>query len=158
MASRVFNRPDLDEIVVALNRPSALVELGVFLVCLFAGWLAVRLIRGPNPRPGSVLFGERVIDGVLFPVFALAFAIAARFGLEAVMKPGIFRLAVPILLLLVLIRLVVRILTRELETVRSVHGKRVDPQPLQRLQQSLARPSVERDALLHLRGLRLVLE
>ena len=117
MASRVFNRPDLDEIVVALNRPSALVELGVFLVCLFAGWLAVRLIRGPNPRPGSVLFGERVIDGVLFPVFALAFAIAARFGLEAVMKPGIFRLAVPILLLLVLIRLVVRILTRALPSV-----------------------------------------
>ena len=31
-----------------------------------------------------------------------------------------------------------RILARELEAVRSVHGERVDPQPLQRLQERLA--------------------
>ena len=71
MASRLFNRPDLDELVVALNKPSALVELGVFFVCLLAAWMVVRLIRGPSKRPGSVLFGERLIDGVLFPVLAL---------------------------------------------------------------------------------------
>jgi len=117
MASRVFNRPDLDEIVVALNKPSALVELGVFFVCLLAAWLVVRLIRGPDKRPGSILFGERLVDGVLFPVFALVFAIVGRFGLETVIKPGIFRLAVPILLLLVVIRLIVRILTRALPAV-----------------------------------------
>ena len=51
-----------------------------------------------------------------------------------------------------------RILAGELEAVRPVHGHRVDPQALQRLQQRLARPSVERNALLHLGGLRLVLE
>ncbi len=117
MASRVFNRPDLDEIVVALNKPSALVELGVFFVCLLAAWLVVRLIRGPDKRPGSILFGERLVDGVLFPVFALVFAIVGRFGLETVIKPGIFRLAVPILLLLVVIRLIVRILTLALPAV-----------------------------------------
>jgi len=117
MASGLFNRPDLDEIVVALNKPSSLVELGVFFVCLLAAWVAVRLIRGPEKRPGSILFGERLIDGVLFPVFALAFAIAARFGLETVLKPAVFRLVVPILLLLVVIRLIVRILTRALPSV-----------------------------------------
>ena len=61
MTSRVFNRPDLDTIVAALSKPSALVELGVFVVCLIAAWLAVRLLRGPEKRPGSVLFGERLI-------------------------------------------------------------------------------------------------
>jgi len=117
MTSRIFNRPDLDEIVVALNKPSSLVELGLFFVCLLAAWAAVRLIRGPEKRPGSVLFGERLIDGVLFPVLALAFAIVARFGLETVLKPAVFRLVIPILLLLVVIRLIVRILTRALPSV-----------------------------------------
>jgi small-conductance mechanosensitive channel len=117
MTSRVFNRPDLDTIVAALSKPSALVELGVFVVCLVAAWLAVRLLRGPEKRPGSVLFGERLIDGVLFPAMALLFAIGARFGLETVLKPALFRLVVPILLLLVLIRLIVRILTRALPSV-----------------------------------------
>jgi hypothetical protein len=48
--------------------------------------------------------------------------------------------------------------TGELEAVRPVHGERVDAQPLQRLQQRLSGAAVERDALLHLRLLRLVLE
>ena len=89
----------------------------MFFVCLLAAWLVVRVIRGPDKRPGSILFGERLVDGVLFPVFALVFAIVGRFGLETVIKPGIFRLAVPILLLLVVIRLIVRILTRALPAV-----------------------------------------
>jgi hypothetical protein len=46
----------------------------------------------------------------------------------------------------------------ELEAVRPVHGQRVDVQPLQRLEQRLAGAPVERHALLHFRGLRLVLE
>src|SRR5206468_1584779 len=48
-------------------------------------------------------------------------------------------------------------LVRELEAVRPVHGQRVDVQPLERLEDRLARASEERDALLHLRGLRAML-
>ena len=91
----------------------------MFVVCLLAAWL-----RGPADagslasRPGSVLFGERVIDGVLFPVLALGVrAFAARVGLETVIKPAVFRLAIPILISLVVIRLIVRILTRALPAV-----------------------------------------
>ena len=50
------------------------------------------------------------------------------------------------------------ILPRQLEAVRPVHGHRIDSQPLQRLQERLPRPAVERDALVHLRGPRLVLQ
>jgi hypothetical protein len=38
----------------------------------------------------------------------------------------------------------------ELEAVRAVDRHRVDPQPLQRLEERVARASVERDALLQL--------
>ena len=54
---------------------------------------------------------------MLFPIFALAFAIVARLGLETVLKPAVFKLAVPILLLLVVIRLSVRVLTLALPSV-----------------------------------------
>ena len=47
---------------------------------------------------------------------------------------------------------------RELDAVRPVDRHRVDVQPLERLQHRLARPAEERDALLHLRRLRPVLE
>ena len=50
------------------------------------------------------------------------------------------------------------LLPDELEAVRAVDGHRVDAQPLQRLQQRLAGAPVERDALVHLRRLGLVLE
>ena len=84
MVAKFFNRPDLEAIAAALYKPSALIEVGVFLVCLLAAWLAVRLLRGPQPRPGSVLFGERLIDGVLFPIFALAFSVAGSLAVALV--------------------------------------------------------------------------
>ena len=51
-----------------------------------------------------------------------------------------------------------RILAGELEAVRPVHRHRVDVQALERLQERLARPAEEGDALLRLGRLRLVLE
>ena len=115
--TRAFDRRELDELVVSLTQPGAVAELGVLAVCLLAAWLVVRLIQGRRAAPGSILFGERVIDGVLFPVLALAFAFAARIGLEATIKPAVFRVAIPILLSLVVIRLIVRVLTRTLPGV-----------------------------------------
>ena len=59
----------------------------------------------------SVWFGNRIFDGVLFPVLALAFAYAARVALAATIKPAVFKVAIPILISLVVIRLSVRVLT-----------------------------------------------
>ena len=64
----------------------------------------MRLFRGRRTLDGSILFGERIVDGVLFPVLALAFAFAARIGLEATITPAVFRIAIPILVSLVVIR------------------------------------------------------
>jgi small-conductance mechanosensitive channel len=80
--------------------------------CLAAAWIVVRLIRGPDRPVASVWFGTNIFDGVLFPVLALAFAYAARVALEGTIKPAVFKVAIPILISLVVIRLSVRVLSR----------------------------------------------
>jgi small-conductance mechanosensitive channel len=86
------------------------VELGVFLGCLLVAWLAVRLVKGTNRLPGSIWFGDRIVDGVLFPVVALLLALVARWGLANVLPMAVFKLVVPVLMSLAIIRLTVRVL------------------------------------------------
>jgi small-conductance mechanosensitive channel len=109
---RPFDGRELDQLAADLLRPGVVVELAILAGCLVASWIVVRLIRG-NDRPAvSVWFGNRIFDGVLFPVLALAFAYAARVALAGVVRPGVFKVAIPILLSLVAIRLSARVLTR----------------------------------------------
>ena len=118
-----FDRRPFDELVVALMQVDAATELAVLAVCLLAAWLVVRLLRGaPKPSGASILFGDRVVDGVLFPLLALAFAFAARVGLEPTIRPAVFRVAIPILLALVVIRLSARVLQRSLPAAPWVRG------------------------------------
>ncbi|MES2957307.1 MAG: mechanosensitive ion channel domain-containing protein [Pseudomonadota bacterium] len=105
---------DLDAWLAALTRPSVLIELAVLAACLGGAWLLVRLARlslDPQHRPNSVWFGERIVDGVLFPVAALLLALAARNLLaSSALAIALLHLAVPILASLVLIRVAVRVL------------------------------------------------
>jgi small-conductance mechanosensitive channel len=104
---------DLGALIASLQRPSALIELATLAACLVLAWLAVRLVRGNLARPSSVWFGERIVDGVLFPALALAFAVGARWLLARsgyVEVLAVFRLAVPILASLLMIRVAVRVL------------------------------------------------
>jgi small-conductance mechanosensitive channel len=104
---------DLDAWLAALTRPSVLVEGAVLLACLGAAWFVVRLARlalDPAQRPTSVWFGTRIVDGVLFPVAALLFALAARAALTPSLAIALLHLAVPILASLVVIRIAVRVL------------------------------------------------
>ncbi|MFO0471012.1 MAG: mechanosensitive ion channel family protein [Pseudomonadota bacterium] len=101
---------ELGQLVAALTRPTALVELAAVAGCLVAAWALVRLLRGKEPAAGSIWFGERVIDGVLFPALALALAYAARWALAGQLPIAVFRLALPILISLLAIRLTVRVL------------------------------------------------
>ena len=109
---RPFDEHQLDDLVASLFRPGALAELGILLGCLVAAWVVVRLIRGRSKPVGSIWFGNQIFDGVLFPVLALAFAFAARAVLQASIKPAVFKVAIPILISLVVIRLSVRVLSR----------------------------------------------
>jgi small-conductance mechanosensitive channel len=109
---RQFDIRELDQLALDLTQPGAAAELGVLALCLFAAWGMVRLMRGRTAPTGSVWFGNRIVDGVLFPVLALAFAYVARVALETTIKPAVFRVAIPILVSLVVMRLTVRVLTR----------------------------------------------
>ena len=101
---------DLDALFDSMRRPSALLELVVLAACLGAAWLAVRTLRGSVQRPASVWFGARLVDGVLFPVLALAFALLGRLLLAKTQTVAVLQLALPILASLVIIRVAVRVL------------------------------------------------
>ena len=117
---RSFDRKDLDDLVDALTKPGAVAELGILAACLLVAWIVVRLIRGRSRPVASVWFGEQIFDGVLFPVVALALAFAARVSLQGSLRPAVFKLAIPILISLVVIRLSVRVLSRTFPAVRWV--------------------------------------
>jgi small-conductance mechanosensitive channel len=110
----MFPVTDLPTLLASLARPSSLVELGVLASVLLVTWLIVwGLRRGVQEVPDrrSIWFGAHVVDGVLFPVLALALAYVARRVLLDLGQPlAVFRLAIPVLLSLVAIRLSVRVL------------------------------------------------
>ena len=102
--------PDLADLLLALTRPAALVELAAFAACLAGAWALVRLWRGRDAPPDSIWFGKTVVDGVLFPVLALLLALGARWALQGHVPLAVFKLVVPVLLSLLVIRVTVRVL------------------------------------------------
>lgn len=111
---------DLGELLGSLAAPGALTELAMLGVCLVAAAVVVRLIRGRTAPERSIWFGKHLFDGLMFPLLALAFALLARFALHATSHEAVFRLAVPILVSLVVIRLSVRVLAATFPTARWV--------------------------------------
>jgi small-conductance mechanosensitive channel len=103
-------KTELSDILPLLSTQAALAEFALIAACLALAWAVVRVVRGAQPRLGSIWFGERIVDGVLFPVLALLAVLAARYAFAATMTVGVLRLAVPVLGSLVLIRIAVRVL------------------------------------------------
>ena len=103
---------ELQALAANLLKPAALTELALLLACLGLAWLlALGVRRSMTPRPHSVLFGRRVYDGVLFPVLALLLAFGAKRILPVLgVPPAVFKLVIPVLVSLVLIRLVARVM------------------------------------------------
>ncbi|WP_431289178.1 mechanosensitive ion channel family protein [Roseateles chitinivorans] len=105
---------ELESLLTMLARPQALIEVGLVLACLALSWLIVyRISKHVTAAPGhhSVLLGHRVFDGVLFPVIALLLALGARRVMPLLGEPvALFRVVIPVLLSLVVIRLVARVL------------------------------------------------
>jgi len=112
--SRDLSIADLGEFVRALLQPSALTELAVLAGCLLLAAAVVRALRGAEAPRGSIWFGDRIFDGVLFPVLALLLALLSRWFMASVLPDrlpiAVFRLVVPILSSLAVIRLTVRVL------------------------------------------------
>jgi small-conductance mechanosensitive channel len=108
--TQALSADQVNELLASLTQASALVELAVLLGCLFVAWGLVRLLRGRELPEASIWFGRRIVDGVFFPVLALAFAFGAKLALASSVKPAVFKLAIPILISLVVIRISVRVL------------------------------------------------
>ena len=103
---------DLEAWLAALTQPTALMELASLLVCLGLSWGLVWLVRralGGSDRK-SILFGQRLVDGVLFPVLLLCLAYAARALMARWVPLAVYQIAVPVLVSLVVIRIGVKVL------------------------------------------------
>ncbi len=84
-------------------------ELALLGIALLLSWLiSYQLSRFATQT--SVLFGRGVVDGVLFPMAALALAYVAQVIFLKHQTPLLFKLAIPVLLSLALIRLSARVL------------------------------------------------
>jgi small-conductance mechanosensitive channel len=101
---------DFDALLAALLQPSALIELALVAACFGLGWGLVRLARGAQARPGSVWFGEQIVDGVLFPLVVLLLVVAVRIASRGLLDGAVLRVALPVIASLAVIRVGVRVL------------------------------------------------
>ncbi|BCO27132.1 hypothetical protein MIZ03_2019 [Rhodoferax lithotrophicus] len=111
MSEPVFT--DLQGWLQALSKASVLLELGVLAMCVLLAWQLTRLLSKSFVEPGNntIMFGRRVVDGVLFPALWLCLTYVARKLLMHNHVPlALFNLAIPVLLSLLVIRLGVKVL------------------------------------------------
>ena len=101
---------ELNALLTSLFQPKSLISLGVLAACLLLAWVTVRVLRGRTKPAASVWFGDHIFDGVLFPAAALVIAYAARLSLDGIVSAAVFKLAIPMLITLLAIRLTVRVL------------------------------------------------
>jgi small-conductance mechanosensitive channel len=103
---------DFDGWIAAFTQPTVLVELAVLALCVLLAWAAVvgmrRSLGFDDQR--SILFGRKNVDGVLFPLVLLCLGYAALEVLDRYMVVAIFKLAIPVLVSLVVIRVGVKVL------------------------------------------------
>jgi len=100
----------LERLVHDLGHPGMPAELAALLGCLAVAfglcWAASR-----RRSAESVWFGKLVVDGLLFPLVALALTYAAMKALQLWQPVVLLRLAVPVLMALAGIRFIARVLT-----------------------------------------------
>lgn len=101
---------ELESLVRYLGQPGLALELGLLLGCLFVAYVICWLI-GRRHEPDSVWFGRGTVDGLLFPLLALAFTYSATFLLTPSHRLLLLKIAVPVLVSLAGIRFLARVLT-----------------------------------------------
>lgn len=107
-----FLLDDVGQWLGAFASPTVLIELASLLVCVGLAWVVVAGLRRGLHHEGhrSILFGHRVIDGALFPILLLAFGYVARTLLIKWVPLAVFKVAIPVLVSLVVIRIGAKVL------------------------------------------------
>jgi small-conductance mechanosensitive channel len=114
--SRVQTPPPIDDLAgwfAGFTQPTVLIELAALAACVLSAWGIASLLRhttGVREEGRSVLFGHRLLDGVLFPLLLLLLAFVGRAVLLKYVPVAIFKVIIPALVALVVIRLGVKAL------------------------------------------------
>ena len=114
----------LEAWLAALTQPTALTEVAALIACVLLAWLVVRGVSRSRhlADESSILFGQRVVDGVLFPLLLLLFAYAAQTLLARLYPLAVFKVAIPVLVSLAVIRLGVKVLQVAFKTAPLVRA------------------------------------
>lgn len=103
---------DLQAWVQTLLQPTVLIELAALAVCALLAWGIVVVLRKSLALQDerSILFGRRNLDGVLFPALLLCLGYLARDVFSHFLPLALFRVALPVLVSLLAIRVGVKVL------------------------------------------------
>ena len=104
---------DLNAWLQGFLQPTVLIELAVLAACVLLAWgvaASVRRALRMEDESASVLFGRKVVDGVLFPALLLTLGYTARAVLLKFVPLAVFKVAIPVLVSLVVIRVGVKVL------------------------------------------------
>ena len=104
---------DLNAWLQGFLQPMVLIELAVLAACVLLAWgvaASVRRALRMEDENASVLFGRKVVDGVLFPALLLTLGYTARAVLLKFVPLAVFKVAIPVLVSLVVIRVGVKVL------------------------------------------------
>ena len=103
---------DLDTWLANITQPSALAELAALLACAGLAWMVVWGVRRASGQAHdrSIWFGRNVIDGVMFPLLLLSLAYLSFMLMARWMPVPVFKIAIPVLVALAVIRLGVKVL------------------------------------------------
>jgi len=108
--------------LAAFSQRSVLIELAALAICGFLAWALVRGLRrglGHQHEP-SIWFGRRNVDGALFPLVWLSLAYLARDVLGHYFSVALFKVAIPVLVSLLVIRVGVKVLQAAFSNARWV--------------------------------------
>jgi small-conductance mechanosensitive channel len=112
---------EFNDLLLALGQPQVWSEFAMLFGCLVVAYGVVYLLRGRQRPESSIWFGQRVFDGVFFPVMALCLAYLSKALLLSTAKLAVFKVAIPILLSLAVIRLSARVMKASFPKSRTVH-------------------------------------
>jgi small-conductance mechanosensitive channel len=104
---------DLQGWLAGFTEPTVGTELAALAACVLLAWGLSAVLRralGMKDEKTSVLFGDRLFDGVMFPLLLLTLAYTARSLLVQQLPLAVFRVAIPVLVSLVVIRVGVKVL------------------------------------------------
>jgi small-conductance mechanosensitive channel len=104
---------DLQAWLAGFTQTTVWFEFTALAVCVLIAWglaAGLRQASGMKDEKASVLFGRKLFDGAMFPLLLLVLGYIARSLLLNVVPLAVFKVAIPVLVSLVVIRVGVKVL------------------------------------------------